>query len=38
MGTSGSGLNISRIGQIGITVHDLGRAVGFYRDVLKLQL
>jgi methylmalonyl-CoA/ethylmalonyl-CoA epimerase len=36
MSASGSGLSITRIGQIGITVHDLDRAVGFYRDVLKL--
>jgi methylmalonyl-CoA/ethylmalonyl-CoA epimerase len=37
MSTSESGLSISRIGQIGITVHDLERAVGFYRDVLGLR-
>ena len=36
MSTGPDGLKISRIGQIGITVHDLDRAVGFYRDVLKL--
>ncbi len=28
---------ISRIGQLHITVEDLGRAIGFYRDVLRLQ-
>ena len=33
MGES-SGAAITRIGQIGITVHDLDRAVGFYRDTL----
>ena len=31
-------LNISQIGQIGIPVRDLDRAVGFYRDVLGLPL
>jgi len=29
-------LQISAIGQIAVTVHDLDRAVGFYRDVLGL--
>jgi methylmalonyl-CoA/ethylmalonyl-CoA epimerase len=29
--------HITRIGQIGITVRDLERAVGFYRDALKLR-
>ncbi len=27
---------LDRIGQISIAVHDLGRAVAFYRDVLKM--
>jgi methylmalonyl-CoA/ethylmalonyl-CoA epimerase len=29
---------LSRIGQIAITVHDVARAVAFYRDVLGLRL
>jgi len=29
---------ISRIGQIAINVHDVGRAIAFYRDVLGLPL
>src|SRR5258707_1328405 len=36
MASTGSEFKISRIGQIGLNVHDLERAVGFYRDVLKL--
>ena len=36
MGSTSTEYKINRIGQIGITVHDLERAVGFYRDVLKL--
>jgi methylmalonyl-CoA/ethylmalonyl-CoA epimerase len=31
------GLGISRVGQIAINVHDLDRAVAFYRDVLGLR-
>jgi len=33
-----SSTGISRIGQIAVPVHDLDRAVAFYRDVLGLQL
>lgn len=29
---------IRSVGQISITVHDLSRAVGFYRDVLELPI
>ncbi len=36
--TSTSTPGISRIGQIAIRVHDLDRAVAFYRDVLGLHL
>jgi methylmalonyl-CoA/ethylmalonyl-CoA epimerase len=32
------GPNIQRIGQIAVRVHDLDRAVAFYRDVLGLRL
>ena len=31
-------LSLSRIGQISVTVHDLDRAVAFYRDVLGMKL
>ena len=31
-------VGIERIGQIGIVVHDLQRAVAFYRDTLELKL
>ena len=30
-------LSLSRIGQISVTVHDLDRAVAFYRDVLGMK-
>jgi len=33
-----SGPGIARIGQIAINVHDLERAIAFYRDVLALRL
>lgn len=33
-----TGPGIERIGQISINVHDVQRAVGFYRDTLGLQL
>jgi methylmalonyl-CoA/ethylmalonyl-CoA epimerase len=32
-----NGFGLSRIGQIAMTVHDLPRAVAFYRDVLGLR-
>jgi methylmalonyl-CoA/ethylmalonyl-CoA epimerase len=32
----GGGVALSRLGQIALTVHDLPRAVAFYRDVLRL--
>jgi methylmalonyl-CoA/ethylmalonyl-CoA epimerase len=31
------GLSLSQIGQISVTVHDLDRAVAFYRDVLGMK-
>jgi catechol 2,3-dioxygenase-like lactoylglutathione lyase family enzyme len=31
-------VSLSRIGQIAVTVHDLDRAVAFYRDVLGMRL
>ncbi len=31
-------IDITQIGQIGINVHDLARAIAFYRDVLALPL
>jgi predicted enzyme related to lactoylglutathione lyase len=33
-----SGLALSQIGQIAINIHDLDRAVAFYRDVLGMKL
>ena len=33
-----AGPDISRVGQIAVNVHDLDRAVAFYRDVLGLRL
>jgi methylmalonyl-CoA/ethylmalonyl-CoA epimerase len=33
-----SGLALSQIGQIAINIHDLDRAVAFYRDVLGMRL
>jgi len=38
MSTAALGTGISRLGQIGINVHDLDRAVSFYRDKLGLRL
>ena len=36
--TPSSGIAIRQIGQIAINVHDTGRAIEFYRDVLGLKL
>lgn len=36
--TATDGTALARIGQIAVTVHDLERAVGFYRDTLGLRL
>jgi predicted enzyme related to lactoylglutathione lyase len=33
-----AGISLSRIGQIAVVVHDLDRAVAFYRDVLGMKL
>lgn len=33
-----SGVSLSQLGQISVTVHDLDRAVAFYRDVLGMRL
>lgn len=33
-----AGLGLSQIGQIAVTVHDVDRAVAFYRDVLGMRL
>ena len=33
-----SGVSLSQIGQIAVVVHDLDRAVAFYRDVLGVRL
>jgi len=38
MNTAALGVGISRIGQIAVTVHDLDRAIAFYRDKLGLSL
>ena len=35
--TTDAALGLSRIGQIAINVHDLGRATAFYRDVLGMK-
>ena len=35
--TADTTLGLSRIGQIAINVHDLGRATAFYRDVLGMK-
>lgn len=32
-----SSFGLARIGQISVTVHDVGKAVGFYRDTLGMQ-
>jgi predicted enzyme related to lactoylglutathione lyase len=37
-GGMSSELNIEKVGQVGVRVHDLPRAVAFYRDTLKLPL
>ncbi len=38
MSATTAGIGISRLGQVGINVHDLDRAVSFYRDILGLPL
>ena len=38
MSTATLGIGISRLGQVSVNVHDLDRAVSFYRDTLGLQL
>jgi catechol 2,3-dioxygenase-like lactoylglutathione lyase family enzyme len=38
MGGTGAGIGITDVGQIAINVHDVQRAIGFYRDVLGLPL
>lgn len=35
---NGSGIGITDVGQIAVNVHDVQRAIGFYRDVLGLRL
>ncbi|HSU14470.1 VOC family protein [Longimicrobium sp.] len=35
---SGMGIGITDVGQIAVNVHDVQRAIGFYRDVLGLPL
>lgn len=37
MSTSAAGIGLDRIGQIAINVHDLDRAVTYYRDVLGMR-
>src|SRR3954462_6251183 len=38
MSGMGAGTGITAVGQIAINVHDVQRAIGFYRDVLGLPL
>ena len=38
MSTTVSSFSLSRIGQIAVNVHDVQRAVAFYRDVLNMRL
>jgi len=38
MNTTTPGIGISRLGQVSINVHDLDRAIQFYRDTLGLPL
>ena len=38
MNGTGTGIGITDVGQVAINVHDVQRAIGFYRDVLGLQL
>jgi len=38
MSTATLGIGISRLGQVSVNVHNLDRAVSFYRDTLGLQL
>jgi methylmalonyl-CoA/ethylmalonyl-CoA epimerase len=35
--TTGGGFGVTRIGQIAMTVGDLPRAIGFYRDILGMR-
>ena len=37
MATAGGSVNLSRIGQICMVVHDLGKAIVFYRDALGMK-
>jgi len=37
MGTAAGQLGITGVGQVAVNVHDVRRAIGFYRDVLGLQ-
>ena len=36
MNATASGIGISRLGQVSVNVHDLDRAIAFYRDTLGL--
>src|SRR5579864_7664232 len=38
MSTAALGIGISRLGQVSVNVHDLNRAISFYRDSLGLPL
>ena len=38
MSTPGLGIGISRLGQVSVNIHDMDRAVAFYRDTLGLPL
>ena len=38
MNATASGIGISRLGQVSLNVHDLDRAIAFYRDTLGLPL
>jgi methylmalonyl-CoA/ethylmalonyl-CoA epimerase len=38
MNANSAGIGITRLGQVAINVHDLGRATAFYRDALGLSL
>jgi len=37
MGAAPGNVGLERIGQIAVTVHDLERAIGFYRDTLRMR-
>jgi catechol 2,3-dioxygenase-like lactoylglutathione lyase family enzyme len=38
MSTTDIGIGISRLGQVSVNVHDVDRAISFYRDKLRLPL